>query len=201
VFHTGDLGRIQPDGILEFLCRAGGTGRPDKTGPTPVEIAGIESALRGYPGVRDALVITSHDDHNDGALVGYLVTYDGGAVDGQAIRSYLSSRLPDQLMPIGFVSLDSLPRNRAGKIDRTRLRRPALAETSTKDTALPSFGAAKSAFGTGDPQAPSGPATRRHYPNAQTVHRRPKKTPSPPTPTGPSPSPSPSPSSLHSQGR
>lgn len=51
------------------------------------------------------------------------------------------------------MTLDSLPRNRAGKVDRSRLPRPA----AGPGTSSPSFGAAKSAFGSEHPDQWSSP--------------------------------------------
>jgi amino acid adenylation domain-containing protein len=157
VVRTGDLGRIRSDGIVEFICRAGelggqGGGEP---GLTAIQIAEVELTLRGHPGIRDVAVVTA----DDGAtLVGYLVVDGGEVIDGHAVRSFLAGQVPDRLIPATVVLLDTLPRTRAGKIDRRGLPRRALVESSDSQTGPTSFGAAKSAFGAAGPRSPEDPA-------------------------------------------
>ncbi|MBN3527026.1 non-ribosomal peptide synthetase [Paenibacillus apiarius] len=69
-YRTGDLGRYWPDGNIEFL------GRKDyqvKLRGHRIELGEIETALKQYPGVRDAVVATAGDPRGHKHLVGYVV--------------------------------------------------------------------------------------------------------------------------------
>jgi acyl carrier protein len=62
-------------------------------------------------------------------LVAYVVPEGAELADASALKSFLKSRLPDYMVPDGFVTLASLPRSPHGKIDRAAL--PALTGTET----------------------------------------------------------------------
>jgi hypothetical protein len=141
LYRTGDLGRLRPDGILEYIGRAGSAGAPgvqageDGTESAEVTAARVEAVLRGHPEVRECAVnaVTAPPDGRRDArhrtpaahLVAYLVGADGAAPEAAAVRAYLAERLPAPLVPDAVVPLAALPRTRAGKIDRGALPLPA----------------------------------------------------------------------------
>lgn len=70
-YRTGDLGRYWPDGTIEFL------GRKDfqvKIRGHRIELGEIETAMKQYPGVRDAVVAAVGDPRGNRHLVGYVVS-------------------------------------------------------------------------------------------------------------------------------
>lgn len=141
LYRTGDLGRRRPDGILEYIGRAGDSGAPgtpageDGTEPAEVTAARVEAVLRGHPEVRECAVsaVTAASGGQRGTrhrepaahLVAYLVGTDGAAPEAAAVRAYLAERLPAPLVPDAVVPLPALPRTRAGKVDRAALPLPA----------------------------------------------------------------------------
>lgn len=132
LYFTGDLGRLQPDGCLEFL------GRKDfqvKIRGHRVELAEVEAALAELPGVAAAAAWAAEDASGaERRLVAYLVPLEGaGTLEAARLRRSLAARLPDYMLPSQFVILDRLPLTATGKIDRKALpppppERPALEE-------------------------------------------------------------------------
>ncbi len=126
LYKTGDRARHLRDGRLEFL------GRVDlqvKVRGIRVELGEIEAALNEYPGLREAVVTLRVGDLEEPRLVAYAIPRAGvdgeePAVDEEALRAYLRTRLPDYMVPRAFVLLDQLPLNRSGKIDRLALPSP-----------------------------------------------------------------------------
>ena len=107
LYRTGDRVRHLPDGRLEFL------GRLDeqvKVRGFRVEPGEIEAVLREHPAVRDAAVVL-----RDGRL---LACVAGEEAD---LKSWLRGRLPEGMVPAGFVFLDALPLTPSGKLDRQAL--------------------------------------------------------------------------------
>jgi len=69
LYQTGDLARYAPDGTIEFV------GRKDqqiKLRGFRIELGEIESAIRQFPGVKQAVVIVRKEDPADSRLVAYL---------------------------------------------------------------------------------------------------------------------------------
>jgi amino acid adenylation domain-containing protein len=119
VYKTGDLGRILPDGGLDLL------GRKDsqvKIRGVRIELHEIENLLRQHEAVRDVAVVDREDPSGQKYLCAYIVV-NGGADTG-AIRDYLSTHLPEYMMPSAFVALKTLPRLPSGKINRKALPAP-----------------------------------------------------------------------------
>jgi surfactin family lipopeptide synthetase A len=116
-YKTGDLGRYLPDGNIEFL------GRLDdqvKIRGFRIEIGEIEAALIRHPAVRQTAV--RYEEGPAGKrLVAYLVFTDELWPSSESLRAFLGSRLPDYMIPVHFIVLDTLPMTAGGKIDRRRL--------------------------------------------------------------------------------
>ncbi|WP_172844448.1 non-ribosomal peptide synthetase [Tumebacillus algifaecis] len=113
IYRTGDLGRLLPDGALEFL------GRKDqqvKLRGQRVELGEIQTSLLDHPQVRDAAVLL-----RESQLVAYLVVDPDHPFESGSIRRFLQQKLPDSIIPSAFLPLDALPLTSTGKLDRRAL--------------------------------------------------------------------------------
>ncbi|WP_148886211.1 non-ribosomal peptide synthetase, partial [Xenorhabdus doucetiae] len=118
LYKTGDLVRWRLDGELEYL------GRNDfqvKIRGYRIEPGEIETALTTHPQVKQAVVIDREHQGNR-VLAAYLVT-DSALSDDTLVR-YLSSRLPDYMIPASFTPIDAVPLTLNGKLDRRALPEP-----------------------------------------------------------------------------
>ena len=119
MYKTGDLARYLPDGNITFL------GRNDhqvKIRGFRVELGEIEAQLNGHSLVQSAAVVVMGDG-GDKKLVAYVVARHNDQLV-HTLRSYLTSCLPDYMVPAAFVRLDDLPLTANGKLDRHRLPQP-----------------------------------------------------------------------------
>jgi natural product biosynthesis luciferase-like monooxygenase protein len=122
LYRTGDQVRYRPDGTFEFL------GRLDhqvKIRGHRIELGEIEALLIRQPGIREALVVAREDERGDKHLVAYLVAQPGASVNYDWQRALAA--LPDYMVPVYFMTLDSLPLTANGKVDRARLPAPGVA--------------------------------------------------------------------------
>jgi amino acid adenylation domain-containing protein len=123
LYRTGDLGRFRANGEIEYL------GRVDneiKLRGQRMELGEIESVLASHAAVRQAVVIAREDGPGEKRLVAY---YTAADADGQPtgpteLRSYLSSKLPDYMVPAAYVRMESMPLTANGKLNRKALPLP-----------------------------------------------------------------------------
>jgi syringomycin synthetase protein SyrE len=114
VYRTGDLGRWNDEGKLEFH------GRIDhqvKINGFRIEVQEIESAIRRLPGVADVAVAGVVGVTNQKRLYAFLVPEPNLHITLSDLVSHLSRYLPKYMIPEKFWSLDSLPSTPNGKRD------------------------------------------------------------------------------------
>ena len=123
IYRTGDLGRQLADGRFECL------GRLDhqvKIQGFRIELPEIEGVLRAVPGVDEALVVADRREEGADRLIAYWV----GAAAREELIAAVRQQLPAYMVPAAYVSLQTLPLNSNGKIDRKQLPRPELVESA-----------------------------------------------------------------------
>jgi long-chain acyl-CoA synthetase len=118
--HTGDLARVEADGLLRIVGRVdelinrGGEKIP------PVE---VESAIVAHPDVVEASVV-GLPDRDLGEVVGAAVVARAGSVlDAGELGRFLADRIADYKSPRKVRFLAALPRNPNGKVERDEVRR------------------------------------------------------------------------------
>jgi acyl-CoA synthetase (AMP-forming)/AMP-acid ligase II/aryl carrier-like protein len=117
VFMTGDVGRMDADGLLFHL------GRRDfqvKIRGFRVEIEGVEATLVRAPGVTQAAVIVRSNSQGEPMLVAYAAG-NRRLADAERLRAFAVSHLPEGSVPSHFVVRDALPLTASGKVDRRAL--------------------------------------------------------------------------------
>lgn len=125
LYRTGDLVKRNSDGSFEY---AGRQDEQVKINGQRVELGEVESALRHYPGVEDAAVLTGPADHASTALIAYLrVGRDPGAttirppLDLAELRRHLAKRLPSYMIPQQYRLTALFPYSAHGKLDKSTL--------------------------------------------------------------------------------
>lgn len=120
MFATGDMCRLRPDGLVEFI------GRKDelvKLRGHRIEPAEVETAIRACPGVADAaLVVRRRPDGQARALVAYVEPQasETGLLP-RHLHSMIARKLPAYMVP-SVIYLETLPRLPNFKIDRQGLQ-------------------------------------------------------------------------------
>lgn len=115
-FRTGDLVRIQPNGMLRVVGRVD---RQIKINGIRVELGEIEAILRSDPAVKDAAVVAKPNSITLHAFVAS-AEVDRTAL-GAALSRRLASALPMSLRPANLTVLESLPMLANGKTDLAEL--------------------------------------------------------------------------------
>ncbi|HEX2092677.1 MAG TPA: amino acid adenylation domain-containing protein, partial [Longimicrobiaceae bacterium] len=133
LYRTGDRVRWLADGNLEFLGR---TDNQVKIRGFRIEPGEIETVLARHRDVRDAVVLVREDTPGDRRLVAYLeADPDTGEALVPALRERLRERLPEYMVPSGFVVLERFPLTPTGKVDRRALPAPDASSLGDRDQA------------------------------------------------------------------
>ncbi|MGH3882341.1 MAG: Pls/PosA family non-ribosomal peptide synthetase [Pseudonocardiaceae bacterium] len=123
IYRTGDLGRINDDGEIEYH------GRIDtqvKIRGYRVELTEIESVLLQVPGIAQAVVDTYQPQSGTLELVAYYSRRaDTAAVDQQQLYAQLRGRLPRYMVPAYLEELAVIPMLPSDKADRNNLPAPS----------------------------------------------------------------------------
>jgi amino acid adenylation domain-containing protein len=119
LYRTGDRARYRPDGNIEFLGR---TDNQVKIRGYRIELGEIEAILNQHSSVRECVVVARARESSEGTeLIAYIVSTQELLVSVDELRRFLRGKLPEYMIPSGFVFLDALPLNPNGKIDRDAL--------------------------------------------------------------------------------
>lgn len=121
IYRTGDLVRIGADGALHFIGR---TDHQVKVRGHRIELGEIEARLGQHPSVAEAVVVAREDKANDVRIVAYL-RYKSGFATETELADFVRAALPDYMVPVHFVKMESFPLTPNAKVDRKALPRPS----------------------------------------------------------------------------
>ncbi|HMD57694.1 MAG TPA: AMP-binding protein [Solirubrobacteraceae bacterium] len=118
--HTGDLARIDPDGLLYIVDRM--KDMINRGGENVYSIE-VENALAGAPGVAEAAVVAVPDEMMGEKVGAVIVPLAGQQADVALIIEHVRAHLADFKVP-QYVALrdEPLPRNPGGKLLKRELR-------------------------------------------------------------------------------
>jgi amino acid adenylation domain-containing protein len=128
-YLTGDIAMMDKDGEVTFKGRSD---RQVKINGKRIELDAIETALRRDPRLSEAAVICSQNATGK-RIFAYLRPLGPVADKEDFVRSVLAdlrNALPPFMIPSTAVVMDEFPMNRAGKIERSKLVPPELAEAA-----------------------------------------------------------------------
>jgi len=122
IYRTGDLGRVNDDGEIEYH------GRIDtqvKIRGYRIELTEIESVLLQVPGIAQGVVDTYEPEPGVVELVAYYsLRKDTASVDQEDIYKHLRGRLPGYMIPAYLEELVAIPMLPSDKADRKGLPAP-----------------------------------------------------------------------------
>lgn len=125
-FYSGDLGHTDEQGYFYIVDRL-----KDMIviGALKVFPAEVERVLLDHVAVTEAAVVGRANPLTGETVVAFLVLTAGTEVSVEELRNYCKSHLGSYKVPRQFVLLDQLPRNPAGKVLKTELRKLPLPES------------------------------------------------------------------------
>ncbi|MGI9509265.1 MAG: amino acid adenylation domain-containing protein, partial [Geminicoccaceae bacterium] len=137
LYRSGDLGRVNEDGEIEYL------GRIDlqvKIRGYRIELTEIESVIMQLPGVAQAVVDTFEPVQGAKELVAYYTAPEGAEqVPASEIAEALAEQMPAYMVPAFYEPLPIIPMTSNDKADRKALPKPSgqRHSNSSKDHVAP----------------------------------------------------------------
>ena len=125
LYRTGDRARYLADGNLEY---AGRLDHQVKIRGFRIELGEIEHVLAGHDAVVECVVVAHTKPSGDSQLVAHVVFEPGAQATASELRDTLRAKLPDYMVPPGFVTQDELPLTPNGKLDRNALLKEEAAQ-------------------------------------------------------------------------
>src|SRR5947208_11828960 len=128
IYRTGDLGRIDDNGEIEYR------GRIDtqvKIRGYRIELNEIEAVLLDLPQIAQAAVTTFEPDPGVVEIVAYYAFKQGADLPIIEISQALRSKLPAYMVPSYLEQLDVIPMTLSNKADHKKLPKPQLARFSS----------------------------------------------------------------------
>jgi fatty-acyl-CoA synthase len=119
-FHTGDLGRRDADGFLYLVGR-----KNDLIicAGENIYAAEVERAIEQHPRVAEAAVV-GMPDAKRGEVVAAFVRFEDGCVPGEdELVRFLDGKIATFKRPRKIISVETFPRNKAGKILKEELKK------------------------------------------------------------------------------
>jgi acyl-coenzyme A synthetase/AMP-(fatty) acid ligase len=117
MYKTGDLARLRPEGVLEFLGRAD---HQVKINGHRVEIGEVEASLRAHPAV-SASVVSVVEHRGEHVLLAHVTCVRNERTDERSLRKHLLTKLPRYMIPTRIAVIERLSEHNSGKIDRVAM--------------------------------------------------------------------------------
>lgn len=118
-FHTGDLGKVDPEGYFYFWGRKKESIRRGGENVTPYE---IEKTLTEHPAVAEAAAVGVPDPILGEEIKAYIVLREGYSVEPRVLIERCQEKLPRFMIPRYLEFVSRLPKTPSEKVQKVTLK-------------------------------------------------------------------------------
>ncbi|MFW6029453.1 MAG: amino acid adenylation domain-containing protein [Halanaerobiales bacterium] len=132
MYKSGDLARWLEDGNLEYC------GRLDnqvKIRGFRIEIEEIEKTIESYDGIIRSVVVINENDSGLKKIIAYFLSCQN--IDLDHLRYFLKIYLPEYMIPLHFLKMETFPLTDSGKVNKNLLPEPDLDKLRRKKFQYP----------------------------------------------------------------
>ena len=119
LYYTGDIGKTDEEGFLYVVGRSKDM---IKVGGERVSAKEVEETILELKEVHEVAVIGVDDEYLGEAIKAFIVPTPGKKVDENTILEYCRQKLPGYKIPKHIQFMENLPKNKSGKVMKTRLK-------------------------------------------------------------------------------
>jgi len=130
VFKSRDLAYVQEDGCLVHV------GRKDsmvKIRGQRIDLGEIENSMLFNPDIQEVAVKLKESPTGDKHLLAYYVCRQGISIGEKELKTFLTRRLPDYMVPAFVIQMTELPKTESGKTNYNALPDPDWEQQSGKE--------------------------------------------------------------------
>lgn len=117
--HTGDVGRIDPQGFVTLTDRAKDV---IKSGGEWISSVELENHLMGHPAVSEAAVVAVPDERWQERPLAVIVVHEGAEVHVSELREFLGDKVVRWWLPERWAFIEEVPLTSVGKFDKKTIR-------------------------------------------------------------------------------
>jgi fatty-acyl-CoA synthase len=117
--HTGDVGRIDPQGYVTLTDRAKDV---IKSGGEWISSVELENHLMGHPSVSEAAVVAVPDERWQERPLAVIVVSEGAEVCAKELREFLGDKVVRWWLPERWAFIEAVPLTSVGKFDKKTIR-------------------------------------------------------------------------------
>ncbi|KAF1007413.1 MAG: Tyrocidine synthase 3 [Luteibacter sp.] len=133
LYRTGDIVRWRDDGQLAYVGR---TDHQVKIRGFRIEPSEIKACVSSHASIAEAMVI-AQPEIGGGRFLAFYRSVDGAVMSGaDALRDHVRARLPDYMVPAGWVEVATWPLTPNGKVDMRALLSMHV-DTGSQDAGTP----------------------------------------------------------------
>ncbi|AEV75486.1 amino acid adenylation enzyme/thioester reductase family protein [Mycolicibacterium rhodesiae NBB3] len=125
-YRTGDIAKWREDGAIEYVGRLD---RQVKIRGQRIEPEEIEAVLQAHPGVKEAAVIVRANERGDKSLQAFCTCAADNSTTPDELTAHIGRHLPRYMIPASLATIEAMPLDANGKIDRHRLQSTVLPAT------------------------------------------------------------------------
>lgn len=130
IYQTGDIGRLNSTGIIEYYKRKD---FQVKLRGQRIELGEIEATLEENEDVEQAAAMVFTDNNGLQNLMAFIVLDGVDTIDEEHLKKYLETTLPKYMIPSFFTVIEHMPLTPNGKVDRKKLQSMIINHVTTRN--------------------------------------------------------------------
>ena len=130
IYQTGDIGRFNSTGIIEYYKRKD---FQVKLRGQRIELGEIEATLEENEDVEQAAAMVFTDNNGLQNLMAFIVLDGVDTIDEEHLKKYLETTLPKYMIPSFFTVIEHMPLTPNGKVDRKKLQSMIINHVTTRN--------------------------------------------------------------------